>query len=239
MKTHVQASGQHLTYQQHYDDRSRFQQAFQDLVTADPACGRGKLLDIGCGQGPHPCIQPIYDAHDVVDGVDPFPEEHDAYQGYAHRWVGAFEDSGIAANEYDMAISFNVVEHIENPTPFLEKVFEVLKPGGSYWLLTPHRNHPFPLLSRSIELVGLKPWFEKSNDGVNDYPAYYRMNCKSQIVSLGKQFGFSAANFHYHPCMQWDTYFPAMLRFAPNLYDRFVGLRLPPAMQIFMCQLIK
>ena len=45
--------------------------------------------------------------------------------------------------------------------------------------------------------------------------------------------------FLFHPCVQWDNYFPAWLRWAPRGYDFMFGSRFTPLMQVFMLRLEK
>src|SRR5262249_774007 len=147
---------------------------------------------------------------------------------------------------YDLAYAYNVLEHIAQPRPFFRKVHQVLKPGGVFWALTPNHWHPFALLSRLIEQLGLKGLararmgrMKNGTMRVNDYPAYYRCNSPRAIHHAIRDLGFSRATFYFHPCLQWDTYFPALLKWAPRAYDFLVGTRLAPFMQIFILRLDK
>ena len=50
---------------------------------------------------------------------------------------------------------------------------------------------------------------------------------------------FRVAEFHYLPCVQWDTYFPRPLRFFPHAYDRLIGTRFRRAAQLLLFKLEK
>ena len=102
------------------------------------------------------------------------------------------------------------------------------------------------MLSRSIELIGLKGFARRklgrSASGemcVNDYPAYYRCNSPGAVQRAIRGLGFSRATFYFHPCLQWDTYFPRCLRWFPRGYDFVAGTRAASFMQIFIMRLDK
>jgi len=220
-------------------ERSDFQAVFRSLVAADPN-SLGRVLDVGCGAQLNPAVRELYDRAAVVHGVDPTPEvmANNALDP-AGRWQGTMESAAVPEHSYDLAIAYNVVEHVSHPAAFLEAVFRVLKPGGTAWILTPNGSHPFAMLSRSLELAGLKPFFARHNPGVNDYPAYYRLNRLGAIRRHAAAAGFRSARVVYVPCMQWDSYFPYWLRWVPRLYDRMIGLRLARAMQVLIVGLSK
>lgn len=225
-------------------DRSGFQREFVRLLRESTQF-KGQVLDIGCGPNlPEPllCIQNEYG---TLDGVDPSPEVRD-HPLLRNRWNACFESSDIPDQAYDLAFAYNVLEHIDDPRPFFNKVNQVLKPGGVFWGLTPNALHPFAWFSRSIELMGLKSLARKQigrdatgNMAVNDYSAYYRCNSKESINRAIAGLGFSRATFYFHPCLQWDTYFPRWLRWAPHAYDYLIGSRFALGMQIFIVRLDK
>jgi SAM-dependent methyltransferase len=202
---------------------------------------KGQVLDVGCGPNlPDPLVS-LKGNYGQLDGVDPDPGVL-AHPLLTRRWHGTFEESRIP-NDYDLAYAYNVVEHVAYSRPFFEKVREVLKPGGVFWALTPHGNHPFAWISRMIELWGGKRRARealKSQNGtytVNDYSAYYRLNKAKSVVRAIDGLGFSRVTFYYYPCMQWDMYFPKPLRWGPHLYDLILGCRYRAFMLIFAYRL--
>jgi SAM-dependent methyltransferase len=46
--------------------------------------------------------------------------------------------SGLADNSYDVVITFQVIEHIEQDKAFLQEIHRVLKPGGKAIITTPN-----------------------------------------------------------------------------------------------------
>ena len=73
-----------------------------------------------------------------MDGVDPYPVVAPAAH-LVHRWTCSLEDIPVGADTYDLAYSYNVVEHVENVESFLAKVIEIIKPGAVYWSMSPER----------------------------------------------------------------------------------------------------
>jgi 2-polyprenyl-3-methyl-5-hydroxy-6-metoxy-1,4-benzoquinol methylase len=47
--------------------------------------------------------------------------------------------TGIADNTFDFAVTFQVIEHIQDDKTFIKEIHRVLKPGGMLLLTTPNR----------------------------------------------------------------------------------------------------
>ena len=214
------------SYRQLNESRDGFQHAFARLLLSEPAL-RGRVLDVGCGPGLMSALKPLTGICRQLDGVDPSPDAL-RHPDLTERWQAPFESAPIPSAAYDAAFAYNVVEHIADPRSFIRTVHRVLRPGGVFWALTPHGRHPFCKLSRVVELLGAKWVARRKNEGINHYSAYYRLNRASQVVRLAKEFSFASARFCYMPNMQWDTYFPQILRWAPHLYDWALGTRWRP-----------
>src|SRR5438552_3325909 len=158
-------------YRQLDRQRDGFQRAFDQFLAAEPGL-RGDVLDIGAGAGPSPFPTNLPRR---IDGVDP----SDAvlkHPSLTRRWYGAFETADIPPASYDLALAYNVAEHIEHARPFFQKVRSVLKPGGVFWALTPHGRHPFCKIARAVELLGGKRAIARRAVNVNAYSSYYRLN---------------------------------------------------------------
>jgi len=227
-----------------FADRTAFEGAFANLLLEAPQL-RGRVLDIGCGDHLPTALKAIAGRVGALDGVDPNAAivKHPLLE---HRWHSTLEESGVPEESYDLAYAYNVVEHLRDPRPFLETVHSILKPGGSFFALAPNAIHPFAVLSRFIEVIGLKSYArskiglaETGEMRVNDYPAYYRCNSPRAVQRAIRHLGFKGVTFYFHPCVQWDNYFPANLRWAPRAYDYLLGSRFTPLMQVFMFRLDK
>jgi 2-polyprenyl-3-methyl-5-hydroxy-6-metoxy-1,4-benzoquinol methylase len=67
--------------------------------------------------------------------------------------VGELDTVDLAPESFDLCILSDVLEHVRNPEHFLQKVYELLKPGGCLFLATPSLD------SWSAQLLG-KHWME-------------------------------------------------------------------------------
>ncbi|MCR9295233.1 MAG: class I SAM-dependent methyltransferase [bacterium] len=229
--------GSNLAY--HDQNRSGFQHYFAERLSQENGI-RGNVLDVGCGPSLHPRLQPLKNLWQSLDGLDPNEEEVEMHPDLRQRWAATLEEAPIPNNAYDLAYSFNVAEHVSNPAEFLAKVLSVLKPGGVYWALSNHTLHPFARIVRLIESFQLKRTYAANTSAkVNDYPAFYRCNSVRQILKNCPPAGVRKIDFHFYPCMQWDTYFPKWLRPIPHLYDYTIGTRYARGMMIFMVRIEK
>jgi SAM-dependent methyltransferase len=204
----------------------RYQAQLAALVIRDPAF-RGRVLDIGCGGGIPTCLEPCVVKVDQLDGVDPC-EAVLNHPRLAERWQGEFETSGVPAQAYDAAYAYNVVEHVREPVAFLSALARALKPNGVFWAVTPNAAHPFCLAVRAVETLRLKRLFGRFNPGINDYPAYYRLNREGSVRKLALQSCFRSAEFHYFAVPGWERgYFPWGMRWMGRVYDSVVANRVP------------
>lgn len=227
-------------YSYHDSRRAYFQELYAEMLAAEPGLS-GRVLDIGCGHGANPTLVKI--AHRIcrLDGVDPFPVVA-PHPLIAQRWACRLEDVPVEPNTYDMAYSYNVVEHVEDEASFLAKAVDILKPGGVYWSMSPNARHPFTAAVRLLQATGLKLYYRKVfAPQSNDYPAYYRLCSDTRVLGAieRQSLPVSKVDFYYLHNVQWDTFFPSGFRLLPRLLDRLVILRYPRAANIFMFRIEK
>jgi SAM-dependent methyltransferase len=98
-----------------------------------------KILDVGAGYGflAHHLCQINGSSCDAV-------EISQVQRDYARNVLGLkmYSDLGGVAGGYDLILSFEVLEHIADPTAFLESVSKLLKPSGSLILATDNFSSP-------------------------------------------------------------------------------------------------
>ncbi|MBN2070022.1 MAG: class I SAM-dependent methyltransferase [Candidatus Krumholzibacteriota bacterium] len=128
--------------------RDYFGERFKDL----------RLLDVGVGYGVFlHLMEKEYDLADL-SGMDPFPRSIEIAGKYTSATIynGDIRDKRWPVGErpFDVITSFDVVEHLEDPSVFFRKVREYLSDGGLVVVTTPNKG--FPYIMRSIPGFGIR-----------------------------------------------------------------------------------
>ena len=112
-------------------------------VFASGLCAGKRVLDIACGEG-YGSAMLAQVASDVV-GVD----IDEATVGHAERTygreglrfaVGSCEKIPAKKDSFDVVVSFETIEHIEDHAQFMREVRRVLRPGGVFVCSTPDKS---------------------------------------------------------------------------------------------------
>jgi SAM-dependent methyltransferase len=105
--------------------------AFADAWT-DP-----RILDLGCGTG-YGTTQLAGTMPRVfaIDRIAPDPENRRPNAEFIRADARALP---LARESFDLVVSFQVIEHLDPPDPYLRTIFDCLKPGGSAIISTPNR----------------------------------------------------------------------------------------------------
>lgn len=211
-----------------------FEYFVNQIIDTDPRV-RGRVLDIGCNDSAMPVLEPVLRAARQWDGLDPAPSVN-KHPMLVERWHAPIEEAGFPEGAYDAAFAWFVLEHITDPAGFMRSAVRALRPGGVFYAATPHLYHPFPWLSRSIELVGFKRAFHGrlGDTLVNDYPAYYRLNSVGAMRRACRGLPVSKISVWHMPTIRWSSYFPRFLRWGPKLYDRVIQGNFPSASQLIV-----
>lgn len=110
-------------YENNWDDKM-FRQEILKVIKSDFI-----VLDVGAGAGIVDEMNFKNDCKEIY-GIDPDERVVNnkfltkGYKGLADK-MPFFED-----NKFDLVISDNVLEHVENPSSFLKEINRVLKEGG-------------------------------------------------------------------------------------------------------------
>lgn len=103
-----------------------------------------RILEEGCGTGTY--VRALLPYADEVCGIDIEPEylQHAvASLPTAHLQLAVCEKLPYADNYFDMILSHEVIEHVQDDRATAAEMVRVLKPGGRAVIFAPNRWHPF------------------------------------------------------------------------------------------------
>jgi SAM-dependent methyltransferase len=230
MQANVESQWQ--PYLQRFMDREWRARIFRDMVLADAGAlesERGKLaiLDIGCGGGFHSDAglqESIARVAGRYIGVEPDTQiELGRFFDATHRC--RFEDAGIEPGSIDLAFAVMVLEHLEDPGEFWDKVHRSLSPGGVFWAFTVDARHWFVAASKLTERLGVKDIYldllhgKRGEERYENYETHYRTNTPAQVAGLVKSFS-NCTVLNFRQVGQLDYYFPKPLRWTGRIIDR-------------------
>ena len=126
-----------------YDDGEAFFRNFPDVEVAAVVAGR-RVLDLGCGFGGRTVWYAERGAERVM-GLEISPKMVDRCRAFAEQHgmdnvefvVGIAEDLPYEDNSIDVVITYDVLEHVQDPAQAMCEIARVLQPDGSAWLVFP------------------------------------------------------------------------------------------------------
>lgn len=100
------------------------------------------VLDVGCGCGFHDPVMAAQAGVERVDAIDYSPKSVErAEESYphplVHRWAADFLTDSLPG-QYDLVVSFQVIEHLDQPAEYFRRCTELLRPGGHAVVFTPN-----------------------------------------------------------------------------------------------------
>jgi 2-polyprenyl-3-methyl-5-hydroxy-6-metoxy-1,4-benzoquinol methylase len=130
--------GQGLNSGSHFADADHLQRFGLGLLSSNSLRG-STIADIGCSGGSF--LDHVTGLADRKIAVEPSEIYHPslAARGY-EVYPYAQEAAEKLSEAVDLAVSFQVIEHVENPRAFLADIRALLKPGGRLLISTPNRN---------------------------------------------------------------------------------------------------
>jgi 2-polyprenyl-3-methyl-5-hydroxy-6-metoxy-1,4-benzoquinol methylase len=102
-----------------------------------------RILNVGCGTGGHDVLMALKPTVKEVVGIDYSKKSVElANKVYQHEKVRRYvsEISSMQSNEFDLATSFQVIEHVTDPLGFLKACKRQVRQGGWIAVLTPNRE---------------------------------------------------------------------------------------------------
>jgi 2-polyprenyl-3-methyl-5-hydroxy-6-metoxy-1,4-benzoquinol methylase len=126
--------------------------------------GAGRVLDLGCGTGYGSAELARTGAR--VTGLDRVAAARES-RGSGARFVrGELGGLPFAPASFDVVLSFQVIEHLLDPTDYLREITRVLRPSGTLLLSTPNllqsdRENPYHVHEYAAQELeaALSRWF--------------------------------------------------------------------------------
>jgi len=204
-------------------DNPIHQRLYKAYVVAEPYI-QGDVLEVGCGEGRGiDLILPKSTSFTAVDKIE------NALVKLREKYpTGKFISMNIpplavlADNSFDIIITFQVIEHIENDKLFLKELHRVLKPGGIALVTTPNRKrsltrnpwHIREYLADELKQLGQKYFATVEMKGITGNKKvmdYYHQNKKSveritkfDILNLQYRLPASLLRIPYELMNRWN-----------------------------------
>jgi len=206
------------------------------------------VLDIGCGRGIGRQVslqQEIRKTCDVYWGIEPdqgVTVESGLFDNFQHALM---ETADVPENYFDIVYSSMVMEHVEDPSAFLQAVARCLKPGGIHLFLTPNAKSFVPWVTkvcRNLHVDELFLRLVQKSQVIEEYhyPVQFRCNTPQQIAKHAIPLGFLEPENAYIEGRGSRGYFPGPLRliYAGLMLKRKL-IRNPRRLVTMICRLTK
>ncbi|OIO35448.1 MAG: hypothetical protein AUJ74_06205 [Candidatus Omnitrophica bacterium CG1_02_44_16] len=154
------------------------------------------FLDVGCGVGTRTIIFDEFNRQ--ICGVDRMDWRDKGIAGkIAFKELDFMRsDLPFESNLFDIAFSFDVIEHLCQPQKMLDEIHRVIKVGGIFIIGTPNR---YRMLGLILQLLGLRKFPYYPNDATvnsDPYAAHVREFTATELKKLLNQHGFKIRKTH-------------------------------------------
>ena len=204
------------------------------------------VLEVGTGRGVFDYPLHIRKSVHCLVGVDPDPGICDnPYLDERYQTtLEAFAQG--ETRQFDAIYTHMVLEHVEDPSAFVSAVYQLLKPGGAFFSVTPNLVHYFGMASYLSERLGIQDWLLRRLRGDSTIDSYhfkatYLMNTIWTLQRLFRKVDAARVDFRMlESVSDFACYFPRPLKFIPSLHSSLMyALRLYPFMGTILFRAVK
>jgi SAM-dependent methyltransferase len=112
---------------------------------------RGSVLEVGCGVGTFSARILRSGLASSFAAIDTSPAAIRHCRARIHAEDGVFNCLDLAAvpGSYDLVVCMNVLEHVEDDRQFVKRLLELLRPGGSCFLVVPAHARLYSAFDRA------------------------------------------------------------------------------------------
>jgi 2-polyprenyl-3-methyl-5-hydroxy-6-metoxy-1,4-benzoquinol methylase len=182
----------------------------------------GDLLDFGAGKGILTERFISLGRFNSITAIDIVPRPHNLNASVTWHCCDLNEPPDIPNESFDVIVSAEVIEHLENPRATAREWFRLLSPRGTLILSTPNNES-----WRALVALVMRGHFVDFGD--SSYPAHITALVRKDIERILIEAGFSSLRFVFSnvggvpklPWIQWQKLtggFLKGLRFSDNLF---------------------
>lgn len=148
---------------------------------------QSRVLDAGCGE-----YNRLLDKSSIekLIGCDIDSSAIRNNKDISEGIVADLENLTLSENDFDLVMSYDVIEHLDNPERFVESAARMLKRDGHIFVITPNRNSLFGfvawLIPYTIKKIILKILGISSKNTIHRY----RLNTIASIATCLETCGF-------------------------------------------------
>jgi 2-polyprenyl-3-methyl-5-hydroxy-6-metoxy-1,4-benzoquinol methylase len=166
-------------YYEHENNHWWFKWRFDmitQIVESFPRSNGFRMLDAGCGTGQ---MTKLLEQYGEAVGLEIAPEalQFARKRGVKNLVQGSITEPPFAAGSFDLVLSLDVIEHVDNDVQIINSLFDIVKPGG--------------------HLIVTVPAFQSlwsSHDEINQHKRRYRVR---QIETMFTDAGFEVNRIAY------------------------------------------